>query len=128
MTSSTIATTDDGVRGRVKEPSRSHFKMRVPLLDEGRSNHAMAKTDNMWATVKVYASGGENGLHTHPNEDHCFVILQGSARYFDAEGDFIDVARHEGVMLPAGVYYHFHATSKEPLVLLRIGCRARPGD
>ena len=29
--------------------------------------------------IKVYASGGENTLHAHNNEDHMFVILQGTA-------------------------------------------------
>ena len=107
---------------------RTFFKMRAPLLDEGRSNHPLAKTKNMWATLKVYASGGENGLHTHPNEDHLFVVMQGSARYYDAEGGHRDVARHEGIMLPAGAYYYFHATSEEPLVLMRVGCRVSERD
>jgi mannose-6-phosphate isomerase-like protein (cupin superfamily) len=107
---------------------RTFFKLRAPLLDEGRSNHPLAKTANMWATLKIYASGGENGLHTHPREDHCFVVMQGSARYYDAEGGHQDVGQHEGIMLPAGAYYYFHATSEEPLVLLRVGCRANSGD
>ena len=107
---------------------RTFFKMRAPLLDEGRSNHPLAKTKNMWATLKVYASGGENGLHTHPNEDHLFVVMQGSARYYDAEGGHRDVAKHEGIMLPAGAYYYFHATSDEPLVLMRVGCRVSERD
>src|ERR1700761_1581340 len=93
---------------------RTFFKMRAPLLDEGRSNHPLASTDNMWATLKVYASGGENGLHTHPREDPIFIVMQGSARYYDAEGGHPDVATHEGVCLPAGAYYYFHATSTEP--------------
>ena len=107
---------------------RTFFKLRAPLLDEGRSNHPLAKTSNMWATLKVYASGGENGLHTHPREDHLFIVMQGSARYYDAEGGTRDVATHEGIMLPAGAYYYFHATSTEPLVLLRVGCRAGEGN
>jgi hypothetical protein len=32
------------------------------------------------------------------------------------------------VLLPAHAYYHFHATSEEPLVLLRVGCKAGEGD
>jgi mannose-6-phosphate isomerase-like protein (cupin superfamily) len=107
---------------------RTHFKLRAPLLDEGRSNTHMGKTDNMWATLKVYASGGENTLHAHPREDHMFVIMQGSARFYDDKGAAIEVVRHEGVMLPAGTYYYFYATSEEPLVLLRVGCRATQGD
>jgi mannose-6-phosphate isomerase-like protein (cupin superfamily) len=50
-------------------------------------------------------------------------VLQGSARYYDADGNPTDVGRHEGIMLPAGAYYWFEATSREPLVLVRVGCR-----
>src|SRR5207245_9081084 len=106
----------------------SFFKMRAQLLDKGRTNTLMAKTDNMWATLKVYASGGENGLHTHPNEDHTFIVLQGKARYYDADGGHTDVGKHEGIMLPAGATDWSEATSKEPLVLVRIGCRVGPRD
>jgi len=106
----------------------SFFKMRAQLLDKGRTNTLMAKTDNMWATLKVYASGGENGLHTHPNEDHTFLVLQGKARYYDADGGYRDVGKHEGIMLPAGAYYWFEAISEEPLVLVRIGCRVGAED
>jgi len=115
-----------GAKATAKKPS--FFKMRVQLLEKGRSNTPLARTDNMWATLKVYASGGENGLHTHPNEDHTFFVLQGSARYYDADGGHTDVGRHEGIMLPAGAYYWFEATSKEPLVLVRIGCRVGSKD
>src|SRR5438034_2250910 len=114
------------VKATAKKPS--FFKMRAQLLDQGRTNTALARTENMWATLKVYASGGENGLHTHPNEDHTFIVLQGSARYYDADGGHTDVGKHEGIMLPAGAYYWFEATSKDPLVLVRIGCRVGSQD
>ncbi|HKB73584.1 MAG TPA: hypothetical protein VKC82_04865, partial [Burkholderiales bacterium] len=60
--------TRTGAKATAKKPS--FFKMRAQMLDKGRTNTALARTENMWATLKVYASGGENGLHTHPNEDH----------------------------------------------------------
>jgi len=104
------------------------FKMRAQMLEKGRTNTPLARTDNLWAILKVYASGGENGLHTHPNEDHTFLVLQGKARYYDADGNHTDVGRHEGIMLPAGAYYWFEAISKEPLVLVRIGCRVGAQD
>ena len=106
----------------------SFFKLRAQMLEQGRTNTALARTENMWATLKVYASGGENTLHTHPHEDHTFLVLQGSARYYDADGGHTDVGKHEGIMLPAGAYYWFEATSKEPLVLVRIGCRVGAKD
>ena len=114
--------------GKATAKKPSFFKMRAQMLDKGRTNTPLARTDNMWAILKVYASGGENGLHTHPNEDHTFIVLQGSARYYDADGGHTDVGKHEGIMLPAGAYYWFEATSKEPLVLVRIGCRVGSQD
>jgi mannose-6-phosphate isomerase-like protein (cupin superfamily) len=110
------------------EKKASFFKMRAQMLEKGRTNTLLGKTDNMWATLKVYASGGENGLHTHPNEDHTFLVLQGKARYYDADGGYTDVGKHEGIMLPAGAYYWFEAIGKEPLVLVRIGCKVGPQD
>src|SRR5258706_14820054 len=100
----------------------SFFKMRAPMLEKGRTNTAFARAENMWATLKVYASGGENGLQTHPNEDHTFIGLQGSARYYDADRGHTDVGKHEGIMLTAGAYYSFDDTSKAPLGLLRVVC------
>jgi len=114
--------------GKATAKKPSFFKMRAQMLDKGRTNTALARTDNLWAILKVYASGGENALHTHPNEDHTFIVLQGSARYYDADGGHRDVGKHEGIMLPAGAYYWFEATSKEPLVLVRIGCRVGRED
>jgi quercetin dioxygenase-like cupin family protein len=109
-----------------KQPS--FFKLRAQMLEQGRTNTPLARTDNMWAMLKVYASGGENALHTHPNEDHTFLVLQGKARYYDADGGHTDVGKHEGIMLPAGAYYWFEAISEEPLVLVRIGCRVGTQD
>ena len=110
----------------VKQPS--FYKMRAQLLEQGRTNTLLARTDNMWAMLKVYASGGENGLHMHPHEDHTIVVLQGKARYYDTDGGHTDVGKHEGIMLPAGAYYWFEAVSEEPLVLLRVGCRVGSHD
>ena len=104
------------------------FRLRAPLLDQGRSNTYLADTRNMWATLKVYASGGENGLHAHPNEDHMFVIMQGSARFYGPNDETVDLGKYEGIMLPAGAYYKFHATGDEPLVLMRVGCRTGEQD
>lgn len=104
------------------------FKLRAQLLDEGRSNTPLAETENMWARLKVYASGGENTLHAHPNEDHMFVVLNGSACFFGPNGEEKELSRNDGLMLPAGSLYHFQATSEEPLVLLRVGCSANDRD
>ncbi|HET9149329.1 MAG TPA: cupin domain-containing protein [Alphaproteobacteria bacterium] len=116
------------LKGKKSDGKPTLFKMTAPLLDQGRSNTPLAHTENMWVTLKVYASGGENGLHTHPNEDHTFIVMQGKARYYGPDGVIGDRGPFEGIMLPAGAYYWFEAISSEPLVLLRIGSRTGAHD
>jgi mannose-6-phosphate isomerase-like protein (cupin superfamily) len=108
--------------------ARTVFKMRAQMVEQGRTQETLATTDNMTLHLKVYASGGENGLHTHPNEDHVFIIMQGTARYYDADGGHLDVGKHGGILLPAGAYYWFEAIGEEPLVLMRVGAKAGTGD
>jgi mannose-6-phosphate isomerase-like protein (cupin superfamily) len=102
------------------------FKLRAPLLDQGRMDTEVARTEKMSARVKVYASGGENTLHCHATEDHMFIVLQGTVRFYDKDDTATDLGKNEGVMLPAKTYYWFEATSTEPLVMIRIG--AHLGD
>ncbi len=103
----------------------SVFKLRAQLLKQGRSTDLVAHTDNMRVHLKVYASGGENGLHNHTHEDHFHLVLEGSARFYGPRGEEIDCGKWEAIMLPAGSFYRFNATSEEPLVLLRVGSRAQ---
>lgn len=98
------------------------FSMRgMPLLAQGTANHPLATVDNLWLSVKVYASGGENALHAHMVEDHAFVVLQGRATFFFGDGGTCEVLPFEGIMLPKGTQYKFEAGEEENLVLLRIG-------
>ncbi|MDX1485258.1 MAG: cupin domain-containing protein [Alphaproteobacteria bacterium] len=106
-------------------PPAHRFKLRAQLLSEGRSTDLVTSTENMRVHLKVYASGGENGLHNHTDEDHFHLVLEGSARFYGPRGEEIDCGKWEGIMLPAGSFYRFNATSEEPLVLLRVGSRAQ---
>jgi mannose-6-phosphate isomerase-like protein (cupin superfamily) len=99
----------------------SAFKLRAQLLDQGRSETVLAAMANLTVRLKVYASGGENVLHAHSNEDHVFIILQGAAEFHDEGGLLASLGPNEGVSLPKGKPYRFHASSPEPLVMLRIG-------
>jgi mannose-6-phosphate isomerase-like protein (cupin superfamily) len=103
------------------------FSLKGQLLDQGRTDSVLAATDDLTIRLKIYASGGENELHAHPHEDHSFMILQGSARFFGPEDEAIDLGKYEGIMLPHGNYYKFFATSDEPLVMIRVGnpCHAK---
>ena len=64
-----------------------------------------AQTDALKVRIKVYAEGGENGLHTHNDEDHAFVILQGQATFHNADGQDTVINKYEGIMLPRGAFY-----------------------
>jgi mannose-6-phosphate isomerase-like protein (cupin superfamily) len=107
-------------------PPPQPFRLRAEMLKKGRSNQIVAETDNMWVNLKVYASGGENGLHNHTDQDHFHLVLQGSARFYGPRGETLDCGQYEGIMLPSGSFYRFEATSSEPLVLLRVGCNTPP--
>jgi mannose-6-phosphate isomerase-like protein (cupin superfamily) len=110
-------------------PKAEVFSLKTPLLSSGRTNRALAGTDLLKLRVKVYAEGGENGLHTHNDEDHSFVILQGQATFHDETGKATVVNKLEGILLPRGAYYYFQSTGDENLVLLRVGAgREAEGD
>ena len=98
------------------------FSMRgKPLLSSGASYDALSSSENLWLSVKVYSSGGENALHYHSREDHAFVVLQGRATFYFDDGSTMEALPFEGVMLPRNAVYRFEAGEEENLVLLRIG-------
>ena len=98
------------------------FSMKAQMLAQGRTDTVLAATEDLSVRLKVYASGGKNELHAHPTEDHVFVILQGSARFYGPDGETQDVEANQGFLMPRGLLYRFHATSTdECLVMLRIG-------
>jgi mannose-6-phosphate isomerase-like protein (cupin superfamily) len=105
----------------VKAPKAEAFTLKTPLLSKGRTNKALASTDLLKLRVKVYAEGGENGLHAHQDEDHAFVVLEGQATFHDEEGNTTIVNQYEGIMLPKGAYYYFQSSGDSNLVLLRAG-------
>jgi mannose-6-phosphate isomerase-like protein (cupin superfamily) len=105
------------------------FSLKTPYLSEGRTNTLLARTDLLRLTVKVYAEGGENTLHTHTKEDHAFIVLEGEATFHDIEGNKTVVGQNQGVMLPARAYYYFQSSGTTNLVLLRVsaGTGSSPG-
>ena len=98
----------------------THFRVRTPLLKEGRLDTVLGEADLMQVRIKCYAEGGENALHRHLEQDHTFVILQGQARFHDEEGKTTVLGRNEGILLPRGALYKFESCGNEPLVLLRV--------
>jgi mannose-6-phosphate isomerase-like protein (cupin superfamily) len=98
------------------------FSLRnTPLLEQGTSYDPLATAENLWVNLKVYASGGENALHSHGGEDHAFIILQGKATFTFGDGRTEIVGKNQGVMLPKNAKYKFEADEEENLVMLRVG-------
>jgi len=108
----------------------SFFHMRAWLPKQGRTNQVLGASRYMNVVLKTYASGGENELHAHTNEDHLFVIMQGSATFYGPRGETREVHRNDCVLMPAGALYRFAAREDcEPLVMLRVGAAHDPeGD
>jgi mannose-6-phosphate isomerase-like protein (cupin superfamily) len=103
------------------------FDIRTPLVSEGRIDHALAVTDRQTILIKCYASGGENYLHTHTEEDHTFIVLAGTARFWSDRGPIATLSSNQAVLIPRGAYYAFQSAALEPLVLLRVGTPRQGG-
>lgn len=127
-----IVNSTEGMRESIERLARradpTVFTLKTPLLQQGRTNMPLAATEHLWIQLKCYASGGENALHAHPNEDHLFVILQGEAVFYGAQGETARLRPNQGIMMPARVMYRFHAAGDQNLVLLRIGAPSRQGE
>ena len=126
-----IAKSADEWRAEIDRMSKSKlpsfFHIRAKLPKEGRTNQVLGASRHMNVVLKTYASGGENELHAHSNEDHVFVVMQGQAVFYGPRGEKREIARNDCVLLPANSLYWFHAKEDaEPLVLLRIGAAIDP--
>lgn len=98
------------------------FDLRTPYLAQGRTTDVRARTDLMTVTIKVYAEGGENAMHSHPYEDHAFIVVEGQATFHLGSDDNVKaVNKYEGVMLPKGSFYRFESSGSENLVMIRTG-------
>lgn len=117
----------DDVRSFERKPNPATdrevlFTLRnTPLLEQGTIYDPLATAENLWVNLKVYASGGENALHSHAGEDHAFIVLQGKATFTFVDGSTRVVEKYDGVMLPKNAKYKFEADEAENLVMIRVG-------
>lgn len=95
------------------------FKVKTPRISGGRSHMPLVRTDHLVSGLNYYAVGRKNKLHTHPGEDHLFVVLDGEATFYDREERPTVLKKGEGILLPEGWYYWFQSSGDEPLALLR---------
>jgi mannose-6-phosphate isomerase-like protein (cupin superfamily) len=116
----------DAMAEMAKRETPSFFHIRAKLPTQGRTNQVLGASPYMNVVLKTYASGGENEIHAHTNEDHVFVVLQGGATFFGPRGETKSVSRHDCVLVPADALYSFQADEGEPLVMLRVGAAIDP--
>lgn len=104
------------------------FKVKTPLLTAGRSIMPLARTGMMSVGLNYYSPGRKNSLHTHPGEDHAFVVLDGEVTFYDKEGKATVLKKGAGIMLPEGWYYWFENSGGKPLALLRFSAWKQKGN
>lgn len=120
---------DEAMRRMAKKTTPSFFPIRAKLPKVGRTNQVLGASRYMNVVLKTYASGGENEIHAHTNEDHVFVVLQGGAVFYGPNDEKREVGKNECVLVPSGAFYRFIAKEDEPLVMLRVGAAIDPdGD
>jgi mannose-6-phosphate isomerase-like protein (cupin superfamily) len=106
---------------REEKPKAKVFSLKTPYMKQGRITQLVAETANMWIHTKINAEGGENEIHTHLDEDHSFIVLEGQMSVFDEKGNEMEVKQYQGVLIPKGAYYRYLNTGTGNLVVLRIG-------
>jgi mannose-6-phosphate isomerase-like protein (cupin superfamily) len=99
------------------------FELSTPDLTGGRSHMPLSRTDFVSVGLNYYTPGRKNKLHTHPGEDHAFVVMDGEATFYDKEEKPTVLKKGQGIMLPEGWYYWFANSGAGPLVLLRFSAR-----
>jgi mannose-6-phosphate isomerase-like protein (cupin superfamily) len=104
-----------------EKPQTKLFSLRTPYMKQGRMTQLVAETENMWIHTKINYEGGENEIHTHLDEDHSFIVLEGQMSVFDEKGNELKVGKYQGVMIPRGAYYRYLNTGPENLVVIRVG-------
>lgn len=101
----------------------STFKLRTPLITGGRSRTPLARTEHMNVGLNYYAPGRKNKLHTHPGEDHIFLVMDGQATFYNRQQQPTVLNKGEGIMLPENHYYAFQSTGDRPLALFRVSAK-----
>ena len=105
------------------------IQLKTQLVKKGRSRILLSETDYSTFRIHCYAKGtGENALHAHLNEDHVFVVLQGTGTFTGVDGDVIELGKNHAIVLPKGCFYQFANYGDEPLVMIRFGAHAEKFD
>ncbi|MDQ2650730.1 MAG: cupin domain-containing protein [Actinomycetota bacterium] len=97
------------------------FKIEKPEMRRGRHVRVLARTDSVFCNVQFVRNGGENKLHSHPNLDGLWFVLEGRARFYQSETELLcELGPGEGVMIPRDFRYWFESAGDEDLHLLQV--------
>lgn len=99
------------------------FELKTPLLTSGRSQMPLARTDLVSVALNYYTPGRKNKLHSHPGEDHVFVVLDGEVTFYDKDDRSTVIKKGHGIMIPGDWCYCFQNTGAKDLAMLRFGAR-----
>ena len=108
------------------KPKAQVFSLKIPYLSKGRITSLVAETDSLWIHTKINAEGGENALHTHTDEDHAFIVLEGEVTFFDEQGNGSVLKPYHGIMIPRGAYYRYLNSGPGNLMVVRVGAGKKP--
>jgi len=84
------------------------------MLDKGRPTPRSPGRRTCGRRSRSTPPAARTGCTTTPTKDHTFIVLQGSARYYDADGGHTDVGKHEGSCCPPAVLL-VRSHEQEPL-------------
>jgi oxalate decarboxylase/phosphoglucose isomerase-like protein (cupin superfamily) len=104
-------------------------RLKTQLVSQGHTRKLLAETDLTTLRIHCYAPGiGENALHAHMNEDHIFLVLDGTALFLGPEGEMARLDKHQAIVLPKRCFYQFSNCGQEPLVMARFGANKEKDD
>jgi mannose-6-phosphate isomerase-like protein (cupin superfamily) len=88
--------------------------------------HALARTDALALYARTFADGGgENGLHSHP-DDAVWLVVSGHAAFYAEAGELLgSLETSDGLLVPAGTSYRFVCQGVTTLV--RVAARPVAG-
>src|SRR5688500_6827071 len=104
-----------------EKPQTKLFSLRTPYMKQGRITQLVAETENMWIHTKINYEGGENEIHTHLDEDHSFIALEGQMSVFDEKGNELKVGKYQGDMTSNAAYCRCHIPGTNNLLVIRVG-------
>lgn len=92
-----------------------------PTEDREKVMNMLCLSDLLEADIQLVREGGANNLHYHTGQDGFFLVLDGSARFYDENEDVIaELDEREGILIPHGFRYWFEKAGDEPAEILHV--------